>query len=219
MYVDSSRQRGPATLSEWLMGAVVLALVLGFFVAEILENYTPIKLSILLVALFWIPLLATHEFGHALAARLLGWHVVQVVIGMGRLLGRFTWGRARIELRAVPTQGFVRSRPLNLHRPRLKSALIYSAGPGMDFIMVGIVWALLGRDRLFSVVDDYGVIIGQSLALAAAAQGVMNLLPLSVASERGAVASDGLGIILSFLRSDEYYEALLHAADDVSEDE
>src|SRR5687768_2547042 len=126
---DSSPNR-PFTPSErWIV--VIFALVIfGLLIAEILTNYDPAKLSILLVVVFWIPLLALHEAGHALAAAVLGWYVGQVVIGMGRTLARFRLGSAVVDIRLFPIQGYVTCVPRNLVLPRLKSALIYFAGPG-----------------------------------------------------------------------------------------
>lgn len=69
-----------------------MAVVLGLFVAEICHDYQPVKLSALLVVLFWVPLIALHEAGHAVVASLLNWYVGQVVIGMGRLLTSFRVG-------------------------------------------------------------------------------------------------------------------------------
>lgn len=209
MFHDSSRQRGPATVTEWMAAGVLATIIFSFFVADIAENYTPIKLSALLVLLFWIPLLVTHECGHALAAYLLDWYVGQVVIGMGRVLGRFRAGTASVEIRAIPTQGFVRSVPKNLNQPQLRSALIYFAGPGMDLAFAGMVLMVIGPDKLFTIADDYGSIVWQSLALAAAAQGILNLLPMSVGTEQGDIASDGLGIIRSLMRPDRYYAAMI----------
>ena len=39
-----------------------------------------------------------HEAGHAVAAAMLNWHVSQVVIGMGRLVGSFRVGTAAVEI-------------------------------------------------------------------------------------------------------------------------
>src|SRR3954469_18126868 len=96
--------RGPATVTEWLIGGFFLAAILGLFAAELSENYTPAKLSALLVVVFWIPLLALHEGGHAVVAFLLGWRVGQIVIGMGKAVGRFRLGSASVEVRLIPIE-------------------------------------------------------------------------------------------------------------------
>ena len=65
------------------------------------------QLSALLIVVFWIPLLVLHESGHALMAAALGWHVGQIVIGMGRTVKEFRVGTALVEIRLVPVEGFV----------------------------------------------------------------------------------------------------------------
>ena len=60
---DPAPQRGPLNSTEKWIGAIFLVVVLGLFAAEIYHDYKPVKLSALLVVLFWIPLLALHEAG------------------------------------------------------------------------------------------------------------------------------------------------------------
>jgi hypothetical protein len=206
---DAGPQRGPLTPQErWICG-IFLVILLGLFIAEIVHNYQPVKLSALLVGLFWIPLLAWHEAGHALVAALLGWHVGQVVIGMGRLVGGFRVGSAAVEIRLIPVEGFVRSVPTNLYLPHLKSACIYFAGPGVELLLALIILLLVGPDTLLSPSDDYLVIVWQSLALASAAQAVLNLIPHSVRTPAGEIPNDGLGIIRSFFLPESYYAEMM----------
>src|SRR5262245_61612787 len=127
---DPAPRRGPLTPGErWIYG-ILSVVVLGLFIGEVCHNYEPVKLSALLVVAFWIPLLALHEAGHAVVANVLGWYVGQVVIGMGRTVKRFRAGTASVEIRLLPVEGFVKCVPTDLRWPRLKSALIYFAGPG-----------------------------------------------------------------------------------------
>ncbi len=202
-------QRGPITGQErWTYGVFMLV-VLGLFAAEVCTNYTPVKLSVLLFVLFWIPLLALHEAGHALMAKLVGWQVVQVVIGMGRSLGSFRLGSTSIEFQLLPLEGFVRSMPRNLNLPGFKNALIYLAGPGIELMLAAaILWAN-GPDRLLSPSDQYGTILWQSLALAATVGGVLNLVPHAVQTSSGRmIPNDGLGILLSLFRPASAYKTL-----------
>jgi len=206
---DPGRKNEPLTTEErWICG-VFLVIVLGLFIAEIVDNYQPAKLSALLIVLFWIPLLALHEAGHAVVAALVGWHVGQVVIGAGRLVSAFRIGTALVEIRWVLVEGFIKCVPTNLRWPRLKSALIYFAGPGVELLLALIVLGLVGPDRLFSHSSDYSLIIWQSLAIASAAQGVLNLVPHAVQTKTGDVANDGLGIIRSFFKPISYYAAMI----------
>lgn len=205
---DPAPRRDPSTPSEWITAGIFLAIFLGLIVADIFQNYHPVKLSALLVVLFWIPLLALHEAGHAVVAYLFGWHVKQIVVGMGKILGRFRIGRARVEVRLFPVEGFVSCAPIRIRLPQLESALIYFAGPGVELLLALAILFVVGPERLFQVSEDYGLIVCQSLALAAAAQAVLNLIPFAVHTPEGVLASDGLGIILSFFRPPGYYEEM-----------
>ncbi len=200
--------REPMTPSERWIYAVFLTVILGLMIGEVFTNYEPVKLSALLVVMFWVPLLAVHEAGHAVMAALVGWRVHRVVIGMGRLLGEFQVGGALVEIRLFPVEGFVTTAPRNLHAPRLKSALIYFAGPGGELAIAGLVAWLIGP-RLFRIEDNYALITWQSLALAAAVQGILNLLPHAIPTYEGTSISDGLGIIRSFTRPPGDYAAML----------
>jgi peptidase M50-like protein len=201
--------QGPLSPGQLLGSAIVAVLFLSLFTAELCTNYQPAKLSILLVLLFWIPLLAVHEGGHAVIAVALGSHVGQVVIGMGAVVRTFRIGTAVVEVRLLPIEGFVRNVPTNLHLPQLKSALIYFAGPAADLLVAGAVLLIVGADRLLTPSEDYGMIVWQSLALAATVQGVLNLIPQYIQTTNGFIPNDGLGIIRSFLLPDSYYASMI----------
>lgn len=212
MLNDPSPQRGPSTPTEWIISGVFLLFLLGLFVAEVFDNYTPAKLSALLVFVFWLPLLALHEGGHAIAAHCLGWRVSRVVIGMGKVLGQFRMGMATVEIRCFPIEGFVTSAPITLSRPRLEHAFIYFAGPGIELLLAVCILFAVGPDELFTLSEDYGLIALQSLALAAVVQAVLNLIPFSAQMGDSTIASDGLGILLSFMRPLAYYRRMTRAA-------
>ena len=87
MYGPAPR-RGPKTPSEWAILTGFLLVFLALFVVGIAGDFRPANLTAPLVLLFWIPLLALHEGGHAAAAALLGWRVGRVVVGVGASIGR-----------------------------------------------------------------------------------------------------------------------------------
>ena len=156
---------------------VVVSLILGaLFLAEMLSNYTPAKASMVLVVLFWVPLLVLHELAHALAARWVGWSVQEMVIGFGKELWRFRIGQTLVRIKLLPLEGYVLPNPTTIRDARLKQAFIYLAGPGIELLLVGVLWALEG-DQLLTHTADYGVIAVQSLALAALLGAGFNLLP------------------------------------------
>jgi hypothetical protein len=96
-----------------------------------------------------------------------------------------------------------------LRSPRLKSAVIYFAGPGVELLLAAAILLIVGPGRLLARSDDYSLIIWQSLAIASMVQGVINLIPHSVSTPEGEVANDGLGILRSFWRPLSEYQAMI----------
>ncbi len=208
----SSKPGSSGSLSPWAYG-LFLALILGLLAAEVFTNYQPVKLSGLLIAAFWVPLLAIHEAGHAVVSWLLGWRVVLVVIGMGNPISRFRIGRTPIEIRLAPVEGFVVPLPRSLSAVRLKNALIYFAGPGVELLVLAVVVLLVGTERLLTRSQDIPLIACQSLCLAVLVSVTINLIPhWSVQPDGRMVANDGLGIIRSFLLPDSYYRDMVEQA-------
>ncbi len=189
--------RAPSTPIEWLLAGGLLLLVFGLFAVELLRDFQPVKLGAVLIVAFWVPLLVWHEAGHALAASCLGWRVERVVIGFGKPLFRFRCGGAAVEVRLLPIEGFVACVPRQSHWPRLQSARIYFAGPGIELVLAGGILAVVGPQELFRLSDNYAHIAGQSLAAAATAQAVLNLLPAVIVTPQGKLMNDGMGILYS----------------------
>jgi len=208
MYPPPPKHGPLAPQERWFFG-IFLVVLLGLFGAEVCYNFQPVKLSALLFVLFWIPLLALHEGAHAIVANLLNWHVGQIVIGMGRIVGSFQIGTASVEIRLFPVEGFVKCIPNDLRLPQFKSALIYFAGPGVELLLAVVILLLVGPDRLLTSSDNYLMIVWQSLALASAVGGVLNLVPHSIATHEGKVPNDGMGIIRSFLMPESHYASLI----------
>ena len=197
--------RRPMTDNEARIAAAIgLAISLLFLVA-IFEEYSARKLSIFFFILFWVPMLVLHEFGHALAAHLVGWRVREIVIGFGRTLWQWQIGATRIRVKLAPLEGYVLPAPADGSRVRSKSALIYAAGPGAEFLLLLILVLLFGWDTVFNQSNEVGLIALKSLAVVIIVGGGFNLLPFRT---EGAV-SDGLGILCSPFLSDEAVEMRL----------
>src|SRR5262245_7040818 len=133
MYGPAPR-RGPKTASEWVILSAFLLFFFTVFAIGIFGEFRPANLAVILVLVFWVPLLAVHEFGHAAVAALLGWRVSRVVVGLGPPIARFRAGTAAVEVRLLPLEGFIRCVPTRLRLPQLESALIYFAGPGAELL-------------------------------------------------------------------------------------
>lgn len=206
---DPSPQRGPQTPGEKLFVRLLVMAMACFLLVELAQDFSPVKLSVLFFFLFWCPLLVLHEAGHALMAAGLGWSVEQIVIGMGEPLKQFKLGAVAVEWRMVPIEGFVRCRPRNLQWPRLKNALVYFAGPGIELLLAAVMLLGLGPERLLQRTEAVGMVALQSLAAAAAVSAVINLIPFSAETPERKIVNDGLGILLAlFTPRDRYLKQM-----------
>lgn len=186
---------------------VVFALgfgLLGLLALDLAEGFSASKLSVLFVLAFWGPLLVLHELGHALAARWLGWKVTEVVIGFGRELRRFRVGNTRVRLRAVPVEAYVLASPTSTAHARWKQAVIYLAGPLTDLLVLAALAPLLDFQLLGSE-SSVGRVALESLGLTAALGAVCTLVPYRSQGN----PSDGLGIVTSFIASEESFRQRL----------
>src|SRR5262249_48034205 len=195
------RHQRPLTPGERWTYIIAVVVLFGALTAEVATNFQPVKLSCLFVVLFWIPLLVVHECAHAVATNWVGWELRLIVLGMGRRIGLFQVGSAMVEIRMVPFEGFVLYSPTDFRHYRWKSAFIAFAATGAELLLALLVLLWAGPDTLFSRSEDYSVIALQSLALAAAAGGVINLIPHAVWTPQGTIANDGLAIIRSLFSS------------------
>ena len=100
-------------------------------------------------------LLAVHELGHLLMARLLGLRVDRFALGFGPPLLAFRVGRTRVTVGAIPLGGSVQIHGMNPHgerlapedpasflsQPRLRRALVHLAGPLTNYLVALAVLA------------------------------------------------------------------------------
>ena len=183
-----------------------LLLILGLFAAEVARDFHPVKLSILFVALFHVPLLALHEAAHALVARALGWGVRRVVVGFGRTMYRGRMGEVDVEIRLAPVLGFTVVYPRNDRLPRLKDVLVYFAGPASALLVLGAVILAVGWTDLTTSTDQVAMLAVQSLAIAATVDVITNLIPMITPGPGGDFApTDGMGMILAIRRPRLWY--------------
>ena len=207
---DDSFQRDPKSRSEWVIYGLFAMILLGLFVAAFLTNESPRKWAVPFFLISWVVLVAIHELGHALMAWMVGWGVRRLVVGFGKTLYQFRIGGVPMEIRAFPISGFVEPVQRDLISPRIKNALIYAAGPGIELVLGFFVASVIGFDILFARTSDLGILAVQSFCLAAVTGAILNLIPMPIRLDGGAwSANDGLGIIQSLMRSDEDYRASL----------
>ncbi len=196
--------RLPLSRGEKQASLAGFVLIFGLLAAEVLRELNSAKLGLLFFLLAWVPMLVVHELGHAVAARLMGWRVNELVIGYGRELTCFYFGSALVRLKAAPLEGYVLPSPVRLRSPRLESAFIYAAGPGIE-ILVLLGLYILADGQLFTRTDEIGLVALQGTAAAIGLGLFFTLVPRPV----GHAMSDGLGIIVSLYRPASHFRAML----------
>jgi regulator of sigma E protease len=128
-------------------------------------------------------LIAVHEFGHYLAARLLGMKVLRFSVGFGRPLWLTTAGTDKTEycLAAIPLGGYVkllderdghveeheRHRAFN-NRPVASRVAVLFAGPAMNFVFAILAYFLLFAGGVPGTRPIIGEITPDSVAESAA---------------------------------------------------
>lgn len=134
--------------------------------------------TILIVDLGFILSLLGHEFGHAIAIRLLGGHVSKIVSGSGWTFFHFPWADARVELKILPTWGFTESPDL-LQMPAIDQRLVYVAGP-LGSLITAIIFAAASW-----LIKGHGVVFGlhftnalHLFALVNVFMAIFNLIPV-----------------------------------------
>lgn len=172
---------------------VVSVFVFGAFAAELLTNFSRLKLGALVLLVAYVGLIGVHEAGHAVAASLLGWRVCRIVIGMGKPLLRFRVWDVPVIVCRYPVGGHVVPAPRTLRGARYKSSLIYLAGPGIELLLVAVLVAVFGYEALAGPAKDLSLLVAQATAAAALFGAVLNLIPLRT---EGAM-TDGLGFLSS----------------------
>jgi len=190
--------RGPETPNEW---GVIVIISLTFAVLmglELATDFSVAKLSVPFFLISWVILLVIHEFGHALAAKFLGWHVDLVSIGTGKVRFRRRIFGMPVEFRTIPISGFAQPRPADLISPQLKQATIYAAGPGIELLIVAGIAAIVGPSELLELSGEMSIVALQSFCVAAIFGAGFNLIPFPHQTKDGVAWSDGLGMIMSW---------------------
>ena len=183
-------------------------LIFGGFAAELLRGFSPAKLGVVFMVVAWVPLLALHEIGHALAAAWLGWRVCRIEIGLGPPILRFAVRGVPVDVKLFPVAGYVIPAPRSLESARIKNALVYFAGPAAELAVVAVLVAVVGYDRLLTRDPALQLIAAQSLAVAALIGMAFTLVPLTY--EDGS-PTDGLGAIMSFVWPRHHFELMMEA--------
>jgi hypothetical protein len=216
---DAARQQ--ATFERRVLAGFVVV-VFGLLTAEVVHDFTPVKLSVVVFLLAWMPLVAVHELGHALAAWLCGWQIGGVAIGQGRPIATFHVRGVPVRIGRLPLGGFVAIAPRHLRSWRLRSAFIYLAGPGLPLLLLGAIALVVGARRLAAPTHDLGLVSLQAIAVAILLGAAANLLPRY--SRQGdpivgpMTPSDGMGVIMSFVWPRATFERMRRSGDGLPRD-
>jgi len=187
----SQAPRLPPSKGERWFVLLAVGLFAGLLVAEVIRDFSTRKLGILFMGLAWAPMLAVHELGHFLVARLVGWRVTDMVVGFGRELLRFRVGEMRVYVQLAPFGGYVIPSPRDLSLPRLKSALIYASGPGAEALVAFSLY--MADPELFPGPETVLRVAMRAVCYVVGISLFFNLVPMPV----GGGVNDGLGILLS----------------------
>lgn len=174
--------------------------------------------AVAIVAMF-IVLVAPHEAGHMVMARLFGVRVYEYSIGMGTRIWSFTRDKTLYALRAIPLGGYCRlagmeegdfDAPDGFHRrPAPQRFAILGAGPLVNFLVAAV---LITAVYLTQVNSDPGKVSAVFQGSPAAAQGIkpgdhidtVNGQPIRYSSQIRQVeqASPGRPVTLGMVRPD-----------------
>lgn len=217
MYLDQrNHNKEPGSKGEKIFLLVLYLVFFFMMIMAILSDFEPRKLAAVLFIVFWVPLLFIHEFGHAMMAKALGWHVSRIVIGVGKLFTISRMFGAPMEVRMLPLEGFVQIAPNDLKFARFKHALIYFAGPGIELLLFFMITLYLGGfEQTFDINNaehnnSYLIIALKSFAFAALVGAVINLIPIGIITKDGSTPNDGMGIFLCLFATEMDYESWIN---------
>ena len=192
----------PPSTRLWYAGFLGIV-VGGLITIKLISGYELSNLAILLIPVAWMPLAILHELGHVIMARLCGWKVDSMVVGFGRALSQFKVHNTKVEIRAIPIEGFVMARPKpgNLRFPKLKLSLIFAAGPGIELLLLFCLYWWVGKDMIHDPNGNMSGIVAQAVSLVIIIGVAIDLVPISPTGGW----SDGQGIFRSWLIPREWF--------------
>src|ERR1700681_4453386 len=136
-------------------------------------------LVVLGIAAMFLILIAPHEGGHFLLAKLFKVRVIEFSIGAGTKVVSFTRGGTLYALRALPILGYVRMGGMELgdfeaangfhSKPAWQRIVILAGGPAADFLVAMLLITAFGLTQLNT---DPGKVFSVAAGSPAAAAGI-----------------------------------------------
>ena len=146
-------------------------------------------------AVFWLPffillllaVIVPHEFGHALAARWLGYKQIRIVVGLGQpLFTTYVLGFPCV-FNLLPLAGFTLAQAGGLPN-RWRHLTLIAAGPVVNLALLALAWRLLGSAALNGYVRAVAALfVGLNVLVL-----IQNLIPLKIRTPFGLHDNDGL---------------------------
>jgi tetratricopeptide (TPR) repeat protein len=161
----------------WSVLAVVWAVPVALGLVPVRDELERVGFAYALATAFVL----THELGHAVVGRLLGYRIFEVSIGVGPRLVRLRVGRTRFEMRLFPLGGHTMLAPRSDRLLQAREAFVALAGSAVN--VVAVAWALtadLDDPVVLAVVVFGGLLV------------VENLFPRRVKNPLGVLESDGM---------------------------
>lgn len=182
-----------AELSYSYLTAIGILFIGGLLVPY--ENLQTLLVAPAVGCMITLLMMPLHELGHAVAAWVLGVPVYKIQLGWyGRLLYRRRFGRCELEMRLSLLGGIVQPAWRSTWGYRCRSIIIYVAGPLASISATVSIYLFL-QARF----DIWGSWLGFGLIYAVVSELMQNLYPRSIATARGNLANDGLGILLTLI--------------------
>lgn len=181
---------------------------------------TPLVVGVSVILLINLPLIVLHELAHAAVARLVGFRVFAVNVGVGRPFFTREWGGVNWVFGPFPLGGltFVGSPPGRGYRLRLW--LITLAGPLLHFIFLFGSYHWLVNESWRAWFDPMTYQLMLYFCLANLVVLLANIFPRKINTPSGVTGTDGWHLLcLPFLKNDAlqikyagyYMSAAMHA--------
>jgi tetratricopeptide (TPR) repeat protein len=139
-----------------------------------------------------VVLVVTHELGHALVGKLLGYRIFEVSIGLGPRLLNVPLSRTRVVVNLLPIGGHTLLAPRSARLLPARDVFVSLAGAFVNLFMVlGALTADLSNSFTFGI-----VLVGSAIV-------VENLLPRHVRNPLGVMQSDGMRAALALGADDQ----------------
>ena len=195
------------TSGERWMYAIIGTALVGLFVAEVASHSRAAMNGMLFLVLAFVPLIFVHQFAHAIAARLVGWRIADIVIGFGPEIVRFEVGRTQVRVKVGPFEDYIVPEPRSPVGARWKSAFIYFAGPAAEILVFVAIYSHYGN-ALFASAGALDRLAAQAISVAVG----LNLLLTLIPRPWDNTVNDGDGIVQSIVSGRSSFASLTHRA-------